>query len=119
MSHENDSAAYRRDAELSALFAAYREACPDPEPSANFTPAMWAKIEARQTFVHSLKRFAQGIVTAAAAASLVMGAYLYGPDNTHNSPVYQNSYLELLANEQSMDNPANAEIVQALYERNR
>jgi hypothetical protein len=118
MSHENDSTAYRRDAELSALFAAYREACPDPEPSPNFTPEMWAKIEARQSFVHSLKRFAQGIVTAAAAASLVMGAYLYSPD-PHSSPVYQNSYLELLANEQSTENPANAEIVQALYERNR
>jgi hypothetical protein len=119
MSHENDSAAYNREAELSALFAAYREACPDPDPSANFTPELWARIEARQTFVFSLKRFAQGIITAAAAASLVMGAYLYRPDTYTNSPVYQTGYLELLANEQSADNPANAEIVQALYERDR
>lgn len=118
MSHENDSAEYDRNAELSALFAAYRKACPDPEPSANFTPELWAKIEARQTFVHSLKRFAQGIITAAAAASLLMGSYLYRPDS-HSSPIYQNTYLELLAAEQSGDNPANAEIVQALYERNR
>ena len=33
---------------LDELFRAYRKACPDPEASVNFTPTMWARIEARE-----------------------------------------------------------------------
>ena len=38
----------RMDSKLDALFAEYRSACPDPEPSADFMPAMWKRIEARR-----------------------------------------------------------------------
>ncbi len=37
-----------REAQLDALFQAYLEACPAPEPSANFMPQLWQRIEARQ-----------------------------------------------------------------------
>ena len=43
------------EARLDDLFHAYREACPDPEPSVNFMPAMWAKIEARQASSYDIQ----------------------------------------------------------------
>jgi len=39
---------------LDALFRTYREAFPDPDPSRNFMPNLWQRIEARQTFTFSL-----------------------------------------------------------------
>ena len=33
---------------LNPLWAQYREACPDPEPTAGFMPQMWQRIEARR-----------------------------------------------------------------------
>ena len=39
------------DARLDEWFAAYREACPEPEPSAGFMPRLWARIEGRRVIV--------------------------------------------------------------------
>ncbi len=99
---------------LARLFAAYREACPDPEPGGDFMPRLWQKIEARRAFSYSLKRIARGVITAAAAAALVMALFLAPRHRT--TP----SYLELLAAGQSHDNIADTEIVQsAAYENPR
>jgi hypothetical protein len=35
------------DEALNALLASYRAASPDPEPSVNFMPQLWQKIDAR------------------------------------------------------------------------
>lgn len=99
---------------LSSLFAAYREACPDPEAGPNFMPQLWRKIEARRAFAYSMKRLAQGIITAAAVASLVMGVYLVKP-----RPQTPPTYLELLAAGQSRYTLADTEIVQPLQESPR
>lgn len=99
---------------LQALFAAYREACPDPEPSQDFMPQLWQRIEANRSFTFGLKRFAQGIITAAAAAALLMGVYLTRPE-----PRLSASYLELLAAGQPHDNLADTEIMLALHENSR
>ena len=56
-----------------SLFHAYRSACPDPEPSVNFMPDMWAKIEAREASSTVFNRMAKALVTAALGASVVMG----------------------------------------------
>lgn len=95
---------------LAALFAEYRQAFPDFEPSPNFMPGVWARIEARQRDAWSFRRFAQAIITAAAAVSLLMGAYLVFPQR--QSPFYTNSYVELLAAGESHDTLDDAEIVQ-------
>ncbi len=100
--------------QLDALFAAYRECCPDPEPGRDFMPQMWRRIDANRSFSYSLKRFARGIITAAAAASLLMGVYLSQPQSIPTP-----SYLELLAAGQPHDNLADTEIVQALHENSR
>ncbi len=100
---------------LAGLFAAYRDACPDPEAGADFMPRLWQKIEARRAFSYRLGRFAKGLITAAAAAALVM-ALLLAPQRTTTTP----SYLELLAAGQSHDDIADTEIVQsAAYESPR
>jgi hypothetical protein len=58
---------------LDELFRAYRAACPDPDASANFMPAIWARIEAREVSTNWFGRVAKALVTAALAASVILG----------------------------------------------
>jgi len=62
-----------REAHLDELFRAYLEACPNPEPGANFMPNIWARIEAREVSTNWFGRVAKTLVTAALAASLILG----------------------------------------------
>lgn len=93
------------DEQLDALFRAYREACPDPEASANFMPTLWARIESRQRFQFSFSRMVSGFVTAAAALTLALGLYMSMPHSTQT--LSSQSYLEALAdaNANSVDTP--------------
>ena len=70
------------DEKLDALFRAYRDACPDPEASANFMPTLWARIDSRQTFLFSFRRMANAFVTAAVALSIALGVYMSLPRST-------------------------------------
>jgi hypothetical protein len=99
--------------QLQALFRAYREACPELEPGPEFMPQLWRKIEANRSFTFGLKRLAQGIITAAAAAALLMGVALTRPEPLSSS------YLELLAAGQPHDNLADTEIMLALHDNSR
>jgi hypothetical protein len=91
------------DEKLDALFRAYRDACPDPEASANFMPTLWARIDSRQTFLFSFRRMANAFVTAAVALSIALGAYMSIPRNTTGS--YTGTYLEALAEANPLDTP--------------
>lgn len=84
---------------LDALFRAFRD-CPTPEPSVNFMPDLWAKIESRQRFTFSLRRMAGAFVTAALALSLALGAYLAIP---HTNPYYAQTYVETLQEANSLN----------------
>jgi hypothetical protein len=90
------------DEELDALFRAYHSACPVPEPSTNFMPNLWAKIESRQAFTFSLRRMANAFVTAAVALSIGLGVYMSIPHANPNSP---QSYIEALAEARPLDTP--------------
>jgi hypothetical protein len=114
MSLEREEPKGGAEEQLAALFAAYREACPDPDPSPEFMPMLWQRIDAGRSFSYSLKRLAQGFITAAAAAALIMGVYLVRPDS-RPSP----TYLELLAAGNAHYDLADTEIVQALHENSR
>jgi hypothetical protein len=92
------------NAELDALFQAYRDACPDPEASANFMPGLWRRIEDRQRSVFFLGRWARALVTAAAVLSLGMAAYLYIPQG-RSSVFSVESYVEALAAGHAQDAP--------------
>jgi len=103
---------HRDEAEerLDALFRAYREACPDPEPSVGFTPALWQRIERAQSVSFGFQRLARAFVTAAAAVSLVMAAAAFYPRN--NSAAYSVTYVEALADN---DSPELVGYVEAAY----
>jgi hypothetical protein len=60
------------DSRLDALFQRYRVACPDVEPSANFMPRTWMKIEARRSFWFVFERLARTAMTACAALCLLL-----------------------------------------------
>lgn len=59
---------------LDELFVAYRESLPDREPTVNFTPELWRRIDQRRKAAFSLPRFARGFVTGAMALCFVMTA---------------------------------------------
>ena len=90
------------DERLDALFRAYREACPTPEPSANFMPNLWQRIESRQNFTFSFQRMANAFVTAAVALSIALGVYMSIPPSNASYPL---SYLEALADANALDTP--------------
>lgn len=103
------------DERLQRLFAAYRDAVPDLEPGRDFMPQLWRRIEAGRTVSYSFKRMARGIISAAAAAVLLMGIMLARPE-PHPTP----SYLELLAaGGQRHESLADTEIVLALHDNTR
>jgi hypothetical protein len=60
------------DSGLDALLEAYRGACPEIEPTANFMPAIWRKIEARRSFWFVFQREARAVVTASAALFVLL-----------------------------------------------
>jgi hypothetical protein len=87
--------------DLQALFASYRAELPDPEPSANFMPAVWAKIEPQRSLTYSFRRIAKALVTAAVGACLLMSAFMATVN--HGQPV-NSAYVDVLdSNDDSPD----------------
>ena len=92
------------DERLDALFQAYRAACPDRDPSANFMPELWQRIEARQTFTFSFRRMANAFVTAGLALTVALGVYMAMPSKPAQNS-YTISYLQALVDTSSLDTP--------------
>jgi len=88
-----------RDGEerLERLWEAYRAATPAPEPSANFMPELWARIEAsrRWSWVEPL-RFLVMRLAPVLAVLIVMGLYWWDPRALTADPT-NTSYVEVLA----------------------
>lgn len=82
---------------LASLWVKYREACPDPEPSSEFMPQLWERIEARRQATVSMlfRRWAEVCVMAALALSLLVSVLLI--PHSQRLPVYQFTYLDVLA----------------------
>ncbi|HUJ20247.1 MAG TPA: hypothetical protein VLX58_01940 [Bryobacteraceae bacterium] len=92
------------EAQLDALFHAYRQACPDPEPGAGFMPRLWQRIEARERVSFVFGRLARHVVTAALALSMLMAFAVIVRSRT--APLPPESYVEVLAEDharQSLD----------------
>ena len=94
--------------ELDALFAAYRLACPEPEPSANFTPELWRKIEEGRSVSYNFTRLTQAFVTMAAAICLVL-TFLQFSIRTQPS-FYTQTYVEALADASADESPVYSEV---------
>lgn len=90
------------DRQLDALLAAYRDACPDPEPSANFMPALWQRIDARRSSTLMMfRRLSQICVVATLALTILMGVVLI--PRFQKMRVYTNSYVDVLSDEHAPD----------------
>jgi hypothetical protein len=106
-----------RDAELSAWLAAYRDACPDPDPSANFMPGVWAKIEARQTSTTMFSRMAKALVTAALAATVILGLMISTYSSVQSEP-FNGTYIEALTADHALSlEPLNLERISELEQQ--
>ncbi len=88
---------------LQGLFQQYREALPDTEPSPNFMPAIWQKIEARQSTSRLFGKVARGFVSAAMAVSCMLALFVFLPRG-QNSAFEAGSYVEILAADHADDN---------------
>jgi hypothetical protein len=88
---------------LDALFRAYARACPTPEPSANFMPNLWQRIESRQSFTFSFHRMANAFVTGALALSIGLGVYMSLLASNPNT--FAETYIEALAEANPLDTP--------------
>src|ERR1700680_1052455 len=82
---------------LDALWAEYRDACPDPEASPQFMPKLWRRIEERRTATTSMfRRLARICVTATVALTIVLGVVLI--PLVQDSPVFNiSTYVDVLA----------------------
>ncbi|MBS1832673.1 MAG: hypothetical protein JST65_08170 [Acidobacteria bacterium] len=70
---------------------------PDPEPSVNFTPVLWEKIEARRSSFTIMRRLTHGLVSLATAAALVLGVFVI--PQVQNRRALSTSYAEVVAEE--------------------
>ena len=60
------------DSKLDQLFQTYRAACPEVEPSTNFMPRLWQRIESRHSFGFIFQNLARTTVTVCAALCLLL-----------------------------------------------
>jgi hypothetical protein len=60
------------DSKLDQLFQTYRAACPDVEPSTNFMPNLWQRIESRHSFGFVFRNVARTTMAACAALCLLL-----------------------------------------------
>ena len=98
-------------------FRQYREAHPDPEPSAAFMPGIWRKVEGRRRTFGSLamlRHLAQTYVGLAIAAAIVLGVFVIprAQENQH----LQISYAEVVADDYSQQEVAKAFAVPVAYQ---
>jgi anti-sigma-K factor RskA len=94
----------RMDDKLSALWAEYRGAVPDPEPGSDFTPRLWQKIEARRAerTTWLFRRMAQICVMATLALTIVVSAILM-PEPQNSELFYSGTYVDILAEDHAND----------------
>lgn len=95
--------------ELSALFAKYKAAVPDPDASANFMPELWRCIQARQTLMLRVRKLTQVFVGAAAAVCLLFAMIQVVPGGSR--PEVHANYVDALAAAHPADNLAALGIV--------
>ena len=86
----------RMDDKLDALWAEYRDALPDTNPSVEFMPKLWRRIDQQRVATTSIfRRLSQVFVVATAALTLLMAVVLI--PRLQNQQVYSASYVDVLA----------------------
>ena len=82
------------DYRLDELFLAYRQACPDTDGSARLMPGIWAGIEAREISSNWFGRVAKALVTAAVAASVILGMMMSSAN--HSNDFFNATFVDAL-----------------------
>ena len=82
---------------LDGLLAAYRDACPEPEPSPDFMPRLWARIEGRRQTqeVFAWRRWAQAFLSLAAVTCLLIVVLQVLPPSS--SAYFHSTYIDQLS----------------------
>ena len=60
------------DSGLDQFFQRYRQSCPEVEPSVNFMPTLWQKIEARHSFPFIFRKWGRSLATVSAVLCLLL-----------------------------------------------
>jgi hypothetical protein len=81
---------------LDNLWSEYRAVCPDPEPSAEFMPRLWQRIEEQRSAMALIfRRLAQVCVGAAVVLTILMAVVVI--PRLQRLPVYSATYEDILA----------------------
>ena len=101
------------DRELDELFERYRAACPVVEASANFMPAVWARIEQRGSFPLFFERLTRVFVAGAAAACLLLTVLTALPARRTTSTAVPATYADALYADNSAEKTYYTEAVRS------
>jgi hypothetical protein len=82
--------------QLDALFSRYRSVCPDVEPSANFMPELWNRIEGRRSLWFRFSQLGKNALAVSAALCLVLLAL-----NLSEPPQVAANYADALLSDDS------------------
>ena len=94
----------QHEQQLDRLFRVYRSACPDPEPSANFMPMLWDRIESRRSFSFVFQKFARVFVTASGVACLLLAALNIVPEKSAGAaPTQFATYTDVLSADSAVE----------------
>jgi hypothetical protein len=89
-----------QDGWLDQLFAAYRAALPDVEPTPQFLPGIWQKIDAAKpvSWIFPLRQFAVRLVAASALAAAILtgSAMLTTPHRAPDAEELGATYVDVL-----------------------
>jgi uncharacterized membrane protein len=101
---------------LDELLQRYRAACPEIEPSANFMPGIWEKIESRRSFWFAFQHVARTAMTASTALCLLLLIlnFVAAPQN-RLAP----TYVDALAADHSAEQTYYAEGIRNTAETNQ
>jgi hypothetical protein len=89
---------------LDEIFDEYRQACPDFDPSRNFMPDLWRKIEARRKSDLWVWRWLNAAAATAALLTVISGYVAWQREsNYYTGPMPQRAYIEKLTDEISED----------------
>ena len=100
----------RMDEKFNQLMVAYKQAVPDQDPSPNFMPKLWQKIEARRVEPLSIfRRLAEVCVMATLALALLMS--VLAPEK---EPGVAGTYVDALAADQATSNAAFLDVADIL-----
>ncbi|MEP7365484.1 MAG: hypothetical protein ABI972_19700 [Acidobacteriota bacterium] len=95
------------------LLERYADACTPAEPSADFMPGVWRKIEARRGFLFQLQSYSRRLAATAAAFSALLIVLHFAP-TTPSKDVYTMTYMDTLEADSAPEVMAYAAPVPAL-----